>query len=132
MRDKIDPSENRKVQKMREWREQQTVSKLLLGSGFPNTGPGWSVSHSERTLRRLENDVFPWIGGRPIAEITAQEVLGVLRRIEGRGTLDTAHRAHQNCSQVFRYAVQPGGPYVIRRQTFEVLYLPQRVAISQR
>ena len=52
--------------------------------------------------------MFPWIGGRPIAEITAQEVLDVLRRIEGRGTLDTAHRAHQNCSQVFRYAVATG------------------------
>lgn len=58
------------------------------------------MSHSGRTHKRLENDVFPWIGGKPVAEITASEVLAVLRRIEGRGTLDTAHRAHQTCSQV--------------------------------
>jgi integrase len=53
-------------------------------------------------------DVFPWIGGDPIAEITAPAVLKVLRRIEGRGALDTAHRAQQNCGQIFRYGVATG------------------------
>jgi integrase len=52
--------------------------------------------------------VFPWIGGKPIAEITAPEILAVLRRIEGRGTIDTAHRVGQACGQVFRYAVATG------------------------
>jgi integrase len=52
--------------------------------------------------------VFPWLGGKAIAEITAQDVLEVMRRIESRGTLDTAHRAGGNCSQVFRYAIATG------------------------
>ncbi len=56
----------------------------------------------------MEKDIFPWLGGRPVAEITAPEVLTALRRIEGRGTLDTAHRAGGNCSQVFRYAIATG------------------------
>lgn len=70
--------------------------------------PGWVASHGDRILRRLENDVFPWLRGRPIAEVTAPELLSVLRRIESRGALETAHRAMQNCGQVFRYAVATG------------------------
>lgn len=50
----------------------------------------------------------PRIGSRPISEITAPDLLSVLRRIESRGALDTAHRAHQNCGQVFRYAIATG------------------------
>lgn len=65
----------------------------------------WTADHGERILRRLEKDVFPWLGARPINEITAPEVLAVLQRIESRGAVETAHRAHQNCSQIFRYAV---------------------------
>ena len=52
--------------------------------------------------------MFPWLGKRPIAEIKAPEVLSALRRIENRGALETAHRAKQNCGQVFRYAVATG------------------------
>ena len=70
--------------------------------------PGWVASHGDRILRRLENDIFPWLGKRPIAEIKAPELLAVLRRIESRGALETTHRAMQNCGQVFRYAVATG------------------------
>ena len=70
--------------------------------------PGWVASHGDRILRRLENDIFPWLGKRPIAEIKAPELLAVLRRIESRGAQETAHRAMQNCGQVFRYAVATG------------------------
>lgn len=70
--------------------------------------PGWKGSHAEKIIRRLENDVFPWLGGRPVADIRAPDVLSTIRRIEDRGALDTAHRALQNCGQVFRYAVATG------------------------
>src|SRR5690606_7550860 len=56
----------------------------------------------------LEVDIFPWLGKRPIAEIKAPELLAVLRRIEGRGALETTHRAMANCGQVFRYGVATG------------------------
>jgi hypothetical protein len=68
----------------------------------------WVASHGDRTLRRLEKDVFPWIGNRPICEIKAPELLTVLRRIENRSAIETAHRIHQICGQVFRYAIATG------------------------
>ena len=75
---------------------------------FAKFAPTWAASHADKIIRRLEVDVFPWIGARPIGEITAPELLAVLRRIEARGRLETAHRAHQNCGAVFRYAVATG------------------------
>jgi integrase len=68
----------------------------------------WVASHGDRTLRRLEKDVFPWIGNRPICEIKAPELLKLLRRIEDRGAIETAHRIHQICGQIFRYAIATG------------------------
>jgi len=56
----------------------------------------------------FERDVFPWLGSRPARLITAPELLAVLRRIESRGAVETAHRAGQNCGQVLRYAVATG------------------------
>lgn len=54
------------------------------------------------------NDVFPWIGKRPIADIAAPDLLAVIRRIEGRGATDVARRVHNLCGRVFRYAVGHG------------------------
>ena len=64
--------------------------------------------HGERILTRFERDIFPWIGARPIADLTAPELLTTVRRIEKRGALETAHRALGNCGQVFRYAIATG------------------------
>lgn len=75
---------------------------------FAKFSPGWAVSHADKIIRRLERDVFPWLGRRPIGEIEPKELLAVLRRVEARGKLETAHRVHQNCGQVFRYAVATG------------------------
>jgi len=68
----------------------------------------WAQSYGVKIIGRLENDVFPYIGARPIAQIDPPELLTVLRRIEGRGVVETAHRALENCGQVFRYAVATG------------------------
>ena len=59
----------------------------------------WTPSHADTVLGRLERDVFPWLGGRPAGEIDAVALLSVLRRVESRGALETAHRIHQVCSQ---------------------------------
>jgi integrase len=106
--DGIDPAEHRKLEREAKIARAANGFETVAREWFAKYSPGWALSHSDKILKRLENDVFPWIGGRPIAEITAPEVLKVLRRIEGRGALDTAHRAHQNCGQVFRYAVATG------------------------
>jgi len=70
--------------------------------------PDWSASYAGKVLKRLEVDVFPYIGRRPIGELTPPELLDVLCKIEARGVIETAHRAHESCSQVFRYAVGKG------------------------
>jgi integrase len=59
-------------------------------------------------MTRLEGDVFPYLGTRPIKEIKAPELLTVLRRVEARGTFELAHRIRTICGQVFRYAVATG------------------------
>jgi len=68
----------------------------------------WAVSYGVKIIARLEADVFPYIGARQVAQIDPPELLKVLRRIEARGVVETAHRALENCGQVFRYAVATG------------------------
>lgn len=68
----------------------------------------WSASYAGKILDRLVADVFPYVGARPVGAITPPELLKVLRRIESRGVIETAHRARENCSQVFRFAVATG------------------------
>ncbi len=67
-----------------------------------------SDGHHARTRIRLEQDAFPWIGRRPIAEIEAPELLAALRKIEARGAIETAHRVKDACGQVFRYGIAAG------------------------
>ena len=56
----------------------------------------------------MENNVFPWIGSTPIAEVTAPDLLTVIRRVEARGAIETAHTVMQQCGQVFRYGIATG------------------------
>lgn len=104
----IDPSENRKSQKNARAELSANSFEVVAREWFAKYSPGWAKGHADKIIRRLERDIFPWLGNRPIAEITAPELLQSLRRIEARGVLETAHRALQNCGQVFRYAVQTG------------------------
>ena len=106
--DGIDPSENRKAQKSARADRMANSFEVVAREWFAKYSATWATNHGERIIRRFERDIFPWIGGRPIAEITAPELLTVVRRIESRGALETAHRALGNCGQVFRYAVATG------------------------
>ncbi|WP_422014577.1 tyrosine-type recombinase/integrase [Roseateles sp.] len=67
-----------------------------------------SQGHHDRTRIRFEQDAFPWIGRRPLGEIDAPELLAVLRRVEARGAIETAHRIKDACGQVFRYGIAAG------------------------
>ena len=104
----IDPSENRKLQKAAKVERAANSFEVTAREWFAKNREAWATSHADKIIKRLENDVFPWLGGKAIAEITAPDVLSVLRRIEGRGTNDTAHRAKSNISQVMRYAIATG------------------------
>lgn len=75
---------------------------------FAKHSPAWAPGHGDKIIRRLELNIFPWLGAKPIADIKPLELLGVVQRIEQRGANETAHRALQNCGRVFRYAVATG------------------------
>jgi integrase len=104
----IDPSEHRKAAKVAQDESETNSFEVVAREWFARRSPNWALGHSSKIIARLERDIFPWLGKRPIGEITAPELLQALRRIEDRGVIETAHRALQNCSQVFRYAVATG------------------------
>lgn len=104
----IDPSLNRKVAKTALIDKQANGFEVLAREWIEKKADVWAPSNSEKHLRRLEVNVFPWLGNRPIADITAPELLAVLRRMEARGAVETAHRILQTCGQIFRYAIATG------------------------
>lgn len=104
----IDPSEHRKATATARIENAANSFEVVAREWYAKNAPQWAESHGPRVLHRLEVDIFPWVGGRPVSAVTAKEVLTCLKRIEDRGAIDTAHRALQNCSQVMRYAVQTG------------------------
>jgi integrase len=68
----------------------------------------WVPSHGEQKLQRLEKEVFPYLGAQAVRAVTAPALLAVLRRVESRGAVDTAHRIRYDCSQIFLYAIATG------------------------
>ena len=69
---------------------------------------GWAPSYADMIIARLDADMFSYLGRAPIIAITPPQLLEVLRRIESPRVVETAHRALENCDQVFRYAVATG------------------------
>lgn len=104
--DGIDPSDTRKIEKITEAGLESF--EYVAREWHDKFSSNWTEGHAARTLTRIENDVFPWLGKRNINEIVAPELLTVLRRVENRGALETAHRINQICGQIFRYAIATG------------------------
>jgi len=104
----IDPGERRKAEKVALTERTENTFEAIAREWFALHSPKWAASHGGKVIRRLELNLFPWLGGQPIKSIAAPELLSVLRRIEARGANETAHRALQNCGQVFRYAIATG------------------------
>lgn len=104
----LDPSEQRKAEKVARVEQVENTFEAIAREWYAMHSRKWAASHGEKIIRRLELNIFPWIGKRPIREVTAPELLAVLRRIESRGANETTHRAMQNCGRVFRYAIATG------------------------
>lgn len=116
----IDPSDTRKAEKARHADDReasalQAAGKPLGGSfehvareWYDTRCEDWAPSYGDKIIRRLEADVFPWIGRHAVGSITPPQLLEVLRRVEARGVIETAHRALENCGQVFRFAIATG------------------------
>lgn len=106
--DAIDPGEHRKAQKAARADRAANSFEVVAREWFEKFKPNWVAAHSDKVIRRLERDLFPWVGGKPISEVKAPDLLACLRKVESRGTVETAHRALQSCGQIFRYAVSTG------------------------
>ena len=104
----IDPSEHRQALKAARAQEASNSFEAVAREWFAKHTPNWTPSHSCRIISQLVRDVFPWIGNKPVAGVSPSQLLAVVRRVEQRGALETAHRVLQNCGQVFRYAVATG------------------------
>jgi integrase len=103
----VDPSEIRKAQKQAKTESTETF-EIIAREWHGRYTPTWKQNHAQGIVTRLERDVFPYLGTRPIKEIKAPELLTVLRRIESRGALETAHKVRSTCDQIFRYAIATG------------------------
>ena len=103
----IDPGAVKKAQKQAVAAEKETFEAVAREWHTAFT-PSWAPRHAATILSRLNHDLIPWLGSRPINEIKAPELLSVVRRAESRGALELAHRLRAIAGQVFRYAVATG------------------------
>jgi len=110
----IDPGAKRKAEKVAQGDTFEAIAREWLALQEPKLAPATFA----KAVWTLETLIFPGLGKRPIAKISAPDLLTVLRKIEVRGTYETAHRAKQRCGQVFRYAIATGRAV---RQAVELL-----------
>lgn len=103
-----DPVQAKRVAKRAAAIKAENSFEAIAREWHAKQAPLWTDDHAERVLHSLKTDVFPEIGSRPIAEITAPDILAVRRKVEAREALETAGRLRQRCQAVFRYAVQTG------------------------
>jgi integrase len=103
----IDPSENKKAVKASKAESAANSFEIIAREWGSKKVNDWDDKNN-RSKRMLERNIFPWLGSKPITDILPKDILACLRRVEDRGTIETAHRTLQICGQVFRYAVATG------------------------
>lgn len=104
----VDPAKHRDDAKRRAADEAANTFEKIAREWYANKVPTWSARTSKNMIQRLEADIFPQIGKRPIAELKHRDVIAALRKIEQRGAAEIAHRMKAVCSQIFSYAIQCG------------------------
>ncbi len=110
----VDPSQHRKAAKRLRADSANNSFESVAQEWHAKRKHEWVESHAKSILLRLEKDVFPWLGRRPIDEIDTPEVLAVLQRIESRGALETVRKVKQYCGRIFKYAIASG-----KRKSFD-------------
>jgi integrase len=103
----IDPAEAKKRRRVIDAEDEMSF-EFVAREWHENQKSRWVPGHQMRVLSRLSDDVFPEIGSRRIDTLEAPEILEMLRKVEGRGAVDTARRLRQAISGVFRYAIAVG------------------------
>lgn len=116
LRDQARRQKNKGSDPMAERKTAKLVKRVAAENSFATVGRAWfeqwkggrTPRHADYTLRRLETNVFPSLGSRPVSDIQALELVAMTKKIGDRGALDIAKRSFQTCSQVFRYAIAHG------------------------
>jgi integrase len=101
----VDLAAHRRAAKAAEANATSNSLKFIADEWFEKKSPVLAPRHAIKIIERLRRDVYPWLGSRPISEVSPSEILAVLRRIEQRGAIETAYRALGDLSAIFRYAV---------------------------
>jgi integrase len=102
----VDPGEQRKAEKATA--SGADTFEAIAREWWERSRCGWTEGHSKLVIRRLEENIFPWIGSRPVGEVSAPEILACLRRMEERGIGITTRKTRQYCSMIARYAIATG------------------------
>ncbi|WP_311748962.1 tyrosine-type recombinase/integrase [Proteus terrae] len=104
----INPSDARKSEKIALRYATENTFYAVAMEWHSSKCSTWSDGYASEILRCFENDIFPYIGKRPIDQIVPLELLAVLQKIEKRGALEQANKIRRRCGEVFRYAVITG------------------------
>lgn len=102
------PSEVRKEQKIALQTESESAFEKIATEWHQMKSAKWSEGYASDIMEAFQNDIFPYVGTRPVGEIKPLELLNVLRKIEKRGALEKMRKVRQRCSEVFRYAIATG------------------------
>jgi len=110
----VDPGEQRKAQKATSLEHATNTFEALAQEHLAMRAKKLSVGSVKREQRLIDKDLTPFIGRRPVSSIAARDLLEALRKIEGRGAVETAHRARMLASQIFRRHIDTRNPEVAR------------------
>ncbi len=100
----IDPSEIKKAQKAAEISKNEKSFEVVARTWHAVKKEGWSDSHAKTTLERLEKNIFPWLGAKPVCDIRLSDIKPILHRIEERAP-ESARRMYVALNMIFRYCV---------------------------
>lgn len=101
----INPAQEKKLIKLTRLINAENSLENVAREWHEKQKQRYTAKHSKTVLKRLEADIFPLLGSRPINQITAAELLLTVQKIEKRGAIDLAHRALQTAGQIWRYAI---------------------------
>ena len=99
----IDPVHAKQVGKLIAARQADGTFEVIAREWHSKQISNWSEVHAKTVMRRMERDLFPWIGKRPMAQLHAMELLSALQKIEDRQAVETAHRVLDIARQVWSY-----------------------------
>lgn len=103
-----DPAEARKEERNKVSGQSENTFKKITLEWFNGRKDRWSEGYRDDMMEAFENDVFPYIGDRPIAEIKPLELLEVLSIMEKRGVTEKLKKVRQRCGEVWKYAIITG------------------------